>query len=284
MRMRRKYKRSAIGLALGLVTFGLAACGNSGSSLPDLSALGEIRVIAREEGSGTRAEFESLVGTDEKGTDQIALSTEEAESLIAEDENAIGYLAFSSVDTDRVKLLSIGGSRVDENAIRNNQYPLCRNYYVAYSGEPDELTVDFLTYVMSAGQGQVADFCIPVNDPSHFLSDRSSGTVTVVGSTSVAPLMRQLAEDYMTYNPNASVLVEATDSTSGLTAAIRGECDLAMSSRSLKDYEAELLEYRAIAYDAIAVAVHPDSPLTNLSVSHLKGIYNGDFSMWSDVK
>ncbi len=284
MRIHHVHILSAICLTLGLVAWGLTACGGSQPSLPDLSALGEIHAIAREEGSGTRAEFESLVGTDEKGAVQVALSTGEVESLITADSNAIGYLAFSAVSTPDIKLISVDSVLPQEQTIRDNRYPLCRNYYLAYLGEPDALTTDFLAYVMSAGQGQVADFCIPVHTPSHFLSDRSSGTVTITGSTSVAPLMEQLAADYMTYNPNASIRIEATDSSSGLTAAIRGECDLAMSSRSLKDYEAELLEYQAIAYDAIAVAVSQTSPLTNLSLSQLKGIYNGDFDRWTDVK
>ena len=87
----------------------------------------------------------------------------------------------------------------------------------------------------------------------------------------------------MRVNPNANITVKATDSSRGLTAAIRGDCDLAMSSRSLKDYESELLSTQAIASDAIAVAVNADNPLDNLSLDQLTEIYNGQYKQWTDL-
>ena len=57
---------------------------------------GEIHAYAREEGSGTRAEFEQLIGTTEAGAKELALSTQEMREQIAEDETAIGYVAYSS--------------------------------------------------------------------------------------------------------------------------------------------------------------------------------------------
>lgn len=60
------------------------------------SYAGEIHAYAREEGSGTRAEFEHLTGTTEAGAKELALSTQEMRELVAEDETAVGYVAYSS--------------------------------------------------------------------------------------------------------------------------------------------------------------------------------------------
>lgn len=77
----------------------------------------------------------------------------------------------------------------------------------------------------------------------HFWSDRSEGTISIEGSSSVAPIMEKLIAGYASYNPKATITMKTTDSSDGLNAAIRGDCDLAMSSRALKDYEKELLAY-----------------------------------------
>ena len=109
---------------------GLSGCGKN-VQLPDLSSLGEIQAISREEGSGTRAEFENMVNTLEKGSDQIAASTDEVVEMVAADENAIGYLAYSSANSAssaKITVLDIEGITVDSKTIRDGSYPLCRNY------------------------------------------------------------------------------------------------------------------------------------------------------------
>ena len=262
----------------------LSACGGQQAALPDLSSMGGITAVAREEGSGTRSEFERLTGSSENGTDQIALSTEEVVEQVMADENAVGYLALSAAEgSDAVRLLAIDGVAPDAKAVKDGKYPLCRNYYMAYMGELNEVETDFMAYLLSAGQELVGRSCTPVKTPAGFLSNRSAGTITIRGSSSVAPLMEQLAEDYRTYNPNAAIDVETSDSTGGLTAAIQGECDFAMSSRALKDYEAELLEAEIIALDGIAVAVNPTNPLESLTSGQLKAIYDGAVLRWDGL-
>ena len=269
--------------ALTLVLL-LSACGSSTLELPDLSGLGEITVIAREEGSGTRSEFESLLDTLEEGATATALSTEDVVSMVALEENAIGYVAYSSLDASSgVTALAVDGVEPSQDTIADGSYPLCRQYLLAYSGDLSDLETDFIRYIRSAGQAIVAETCTPVKDVTTFLSDQSSGTILISGSSSVAPLMEELAADYLTYNPNAEIEIEVTDSTEGLNAAMRGDCDLAMSSRSLKDYEAELLETKVIAADGVAVIVNSSSPLTELTSEMITAIYDGEITVWSDL-
>lgn len=273
----------AVSMAAAMILL-LNACGSK-SQLPDISVLGTAVVVSREDGSGTRAEFENLVQTDGKGTDQVASSTDETLEMVGEDLNAIGYAAYSSAaDKSGIKLLSVDGVAPSEDTIKKGKYPLCRNYYLAYSGELNALEKDFLAFVATAGQDIVAKSCIAVKEAGTFLSDQSSGSIRIEGSSSVAPIMEELAGEYKDYNPNAEIEVESTDSGAGLTAAIRGECDFAMSSRNLESYEEELLEKSEIGTDGIIVAVNSGNPVTDLSMKQVKGLYDGSYESWGDME
>ncbi len=284
--MRTTGKRCIAGMACcALLLSLLGGCGGANAQpLPDLSGMGEVLVIARKEGSGTRAAWEQLVNTQEAGIDEIATSTQAVLEKTAGERDAVGYAAYSAIPADAgVKVLAVDGIAPSPETIRNGKYPLCRNYTLAYMGELSDLGRDFLTYVLGAGQALVAESCTPVGKTVTFLSDKSAGTLTIQGSSSAAPLMEALIADYETYNPNADISLTVTDSTAGLTAAIRGECDLALSSRGLADYELELLETAAFARDAVAVVVHPDNPLTSLTRAQLKSLYDGTLTRWGDL-
>lgn len=142
---------------------------------------------------------------------------------------------------------------------------------------------DFLSYVEGAGQKIVAGYARPVHKETSFLSMKPKGTLRVGGSTSVAGMMSELAENYMKLNPNAKIEVVETDSTNGLTGTMDGTYDLGMSSRDLKDYEKELLEDVVIAKDEIQVIVNKDNPLTNITSSDLKKIYTGQSKDWKEL-
>lgn len=262
----------------------MSAC-SAKNELPDLSGMGEITVISREEGSGTRDEFENIIGTTGGGTKNIALSTAEVSEIISKDKNAVGYIAYSTSELpESVKAVSVNGISPTVENIRSGKYPLCRSYYLAYSGELSDAETDFLAYVMSAGQTIADEECAAVKKSSSFLSDKSSGKIKICGSTSMAPLIEKLAADYKSYNPNVEIEITANDSSSGLNSAIRGECDLAMSSRELTGYENELLTKKAVARDGIAVIVNAENPVGNLSEEQIKQIYDNNAEKWSDIK
>lgn len=274
-------------LALGIAVMSLTACGNTESKLPDLSSLGKVTAISREEGSGTRSEFETILDTSEAGAKVVAISTQDVQEQVANDVNAIGYAAYSSTttenNTDSVKMIKVDGKELTTENIRKQKYPLCRNYYLAYSGELSALQQDFLSYVMSAGQKIVEKDCVSVQKTSTFLSDKSGGEIVIMGSTSAASLIEEMAKDYATYNPNAKVKMISSDSSQGLTSAIRGECDFAVSSRDLKDYESELLTSKAFARDGIAIVVNKENPVENLSMKQIKKLYDGECKEWGKL-
>ena len=283
MKKKNRFRRWSLILAVVTLTAGMTACGSEKSTLPDLSSMGEIAAISREEGSGTRAEFETLLKLPDSDWGTVADSTEAVLAKVQEDKNAIGYVAYSSVSDIEEKILQVDGVLPSEESISKDSYPLCRDYYLAYDGELTEVERDFITYVMTKGQEIVKDYCMPVKNTVTFLSDKSKGTIRIEGSTSMEAMINSLAEDYEKENPNAEIEVKATDSSRGLTAAISGSCDLVMSSRELKDYEAELLEIKSIGRDAIAIVVNKENPVDNLTAKQIAKIYSGECKKWADL-
>ena len=96
--------------------------------------------------------------------------------------------------------------------------------------------------------------------------------------------MEKLNEAYLENNTNVTIEVQQSDSSSGMTDAIDGTCDIGMASRELKDSEtSEGLTPTVIALDGIAVIVNNDSPVTNLTSQQVKDIFTGVSAVWSDV-
>ncbi len=284
MRKKGKVKAGILILAVaGLLA--MTACQGSTSKLPDLSNMGNVVSVSREEGSGTRMEFETLLDTSEAGAKVVATSTDEVQKQVGNDKNAVGYMAYSGNSlSGQTKMIKVDGQQLSTKSIQKGKYPLCRNYYIAYKGELSAVGEDFLAYMMQRGQKIVEKNCVPVKKASTFLSDKSKGTLTIKGSTSAAPLIKEMIKDYQTYNPNAKIRMISSDSSMGLTAAIRGECDLAVSSRELKDYESELLTSKAFAKDGIAIVVNKANPVEDLTVKQIKKLYDGDCKKWSDLQ
>lgn len=248
-----------------------------------LDKLGEIVVVSREVGSGTREIFvnnigiyDSATGVDKTRSDAVvSVSSEDVIDVVGKNKSAIGYVSKGVLEksiSEQIHEVTVDG-----------RSGLERSFYIAYSGQLSELEQDFITYVTGAGQEIVSRNYTAVKKRVSFLSSKPSGRIRIGGSSSVAGLMQELADDYMKKNPNASIEIVVTDSTEGLTGAMSGSYDLAMSSRDLKDYEQELLSYESIAKDEIKVIVHRENPLNNITSEDLKAIYIGFVQDWNDL-
>ncbi|MCL4501512.1 MAG: phosphate ABC transporter substrate-binding protein [Deltaproteobacteria bacterium] len=106
--------------------------------------------------------------------------------------------------------------------------------------------------------------------------------VCVAGSTSVQPFAEKLAEIFMQQEQDFRVDVQGGGSSAGIQAAIQGAANLGASSRELIGPEKQLVEI-PIAYDGIAVIVHPSNPITNLSVAQIKQIFTGQITNWQNL-
>ena len=109
-----------------------------------------------------------------------------------------------------------------------------------------------------------------------------TGSITVVGSTSVQPVSDLLAEAFMDENSKVNVYVQGGGSSAGIKAADDGAAEIGASSRDLKEEEKHLNEY-VIAKDGIAVVVHPSSNVLDLTLEEIKDIYAGNITNWSEV-
>lgn len=114
-------------------------------------------------------------------------------------------------------------------------------------------------------------------------STKSKESVTTDGSTSMEKVIGALGEAFQndtkitfTYNP--------TGSGSGIKAVQEGRCDIGLSSRDLKAEEKEAgLSATVLAYDGIAVIVHPENPLSDLNLETIAKIYKGEITNWSEI-
>lgn len=263
--------------------------GESGS----WDAANMITAVTREEGSGTRGAFTELFGVvDEEDNDMITLDAQTTNSTsvmmttVSENEYAIGYISLGSLDESLVKAVKIDGVDATAENIENGTYKVSRPFNVAVKPDSDNAVAkDFMAFIMSTeGQAVVADEgYIPVADVEAYAGEAPEGSCVVGGSSSVSPLMEKLIEAYAEVNPNASIELQTSDSTTGMTSAIEGSYDIGMASRELKDEEAAELEGTVIATDGIAVIVNKNNPTDDLTSDQVKNIYLGDVTTWDAI-
>ncbi len=292
-------KMLSFGLMMTLAASMLAGCGGSGEPAADESAAasGTITVVSREDGSGTRGAFIELFGIEEKNDagEKIDLTTDLAEitnstavmmTTVAGNTNAIGYVSLGSLD-DSVKVLSIDGVEATVANIKNGTYSVARPFNIATGKEVSEAAQDFINFILSdEGQAVVEENgYISQGSTGAFESTMVEGKVIVAGSSSVTPVMEKLKEAYLAINTNASIEVQQSDSTTGMTSAMEGMCDIGMASRELKDSELEAgLTPTVIAMDGIAVVVNHENAVDNLESAQVKDIFTGKVTDWSEVQ
>lgn len=111
-----------------------------------------------------------------------------------------------------------------------------------------------------------------------------SGEVTITGSTSVASIVEEMRNEFEANNPNVSITYTGTGSSAGVEDSINAVNDLGVASRALKDEEIEAgAKPEVFAWDGIAVIVHPDNEVSELSTEDILAIYAGDITNWSEV-
>ena len=281
----------AIGLAMTMAVGLLAGCGGQAAQDTENNP---ITVVSREDGSGTRGAFIELFGIEEKNdagekvdhttdTAEITNSTAVMMTTVAGNENAIGYVSLGSLN-DTVKAVTIDGAEATAENIKNGTYSVARPFNIATGKEVSEVTQDFISFILSEdGQAVVEENgYISQGNKGAFESTQAKGKIIVAGSSSVTPVMEKLKEAYLAINPNATIEVQQSDSTTGMTSVMEGMCDIGMASRDLKDSElAAGLNPTVIAMDGIAVVVNKNNPVNDLTSEQIKDIFTGALTEWS---
>ena len=304
MRM-KNWKRFAA-VAMSVMCMGtMVACGSSGSASNDSktgsagssSKSQTITVVSREDGSGTRGAFIELFGIEEKDasgkkvdntTDDATItnSTEVMMTTVAGDEAAIGYTSLGALNSS-IKALKVDGAEATAANVKSGIYKISRPFNIATKGTVSEVTQDFINYILSEDGQKIVESngYISQGNSGKFTSNGASGKIVVAGSSSVTPVMEKLLEAYQKVNTGAKIELQESDSTTGMTAAIDGTCDIGMASRELKDSEKSAgLTNQVIALDGIAVIVNNKNSASNITSEQVKAIFTGETTDWNNVK
>ena len=304
MRM-KNWKRFAA-VAMSVMCMGtMVACGSSGSASNDSktgsagssSKSQTITVVSREDGSGTRGAFIELFGIEEKDasgkkvdntTDDATItnSTEVMMTTVAGDEAAIGYTSLGALNSS-IKALKVDGAEATAANVKSGTYKISRPFTIVTKGTVSEVAQDFINYILSEDGQKIVESngYISQGNSGAFTSNGASGKIVVAGSSSVTPVMEKLLEAYQKVNTGAKIELQESDSTTGMTAAIDGTCDIGMASRELKDSEKSAgLTNQVIALDGIAVIVNNKNSASNITSEQVKAIFTGETTDWSNVK
>ncbi len=289
--MRICKKTTALVLGGAAFLLGMAGCG---ASKPGGDVRGrDISIVAREEGSGTRGAFVEIMSiVDADGVDatvqtaEVVNSTAVVTQTVVGNPAAIGYISMGSLDST-VKALAVDGVEGTAEHVKDGSYPVSRPFHICYREDGlTDLGRDFVKFILSAdGQAILGETYIAVEEGAEaYTASGVTGKLSVNGSTSVGPVMMELAEAYRNWNPGVTIDVQQTGSGAGITATLDGSCEIGMSSRDLKEEElAQGLTAVRIALDGIAVIVNRENPVTGLTTQQIRDIFLGNVTSWSEL-
>ncbi len=140
--------------------------------------------------------------------------------------------------------------------------------------------IAIIAFVVIVGAG--AAIMLGNNNDSD--NDDLNGTITIQGSTTVAPYMTAVQEKWLEIHPNVTINMTANGSGTGASAAINGTADLAMLSRDLKSTEKDSgLVQTTIGIDGIMTIINKDAGVSDLTTQQLADIFSGKITNWNQV-
>lgn len=272
-----------------------ALCLLASAAVAEFDTNKQIDVISREDGSGTRGAFVELTGVQQKiDGKKVDMTTEDAQitnntavmmTTVAGDTYAIGYISLGSLN-DSVKAVKVAGVEATAENVKSGAYKVARPFNIAWQEAAlSDAGKDFIAYILSSeGQAIVnANGYVGSSEATAYEAAGVTGKVVVAGSSSVSPVMEKLAEAYMAANTGVEIEIQTSDSTTGMTSAMEGSCEIGMASRELKEAEATALKSTAIAMDGIAVIVNNENPIEDLTLEQICAIYTGEATAWNEL-
>jgi len=269
----------------------LTACNGSG-----FDASRSVTVLAREDGSGTKSAFMEIIGLKGKPDPTNAViqsSTAAVYNEVKDNPAAIAYESLGFVNAD-VKMFKVDGAAATVENIANGTYGIARPLAVVYqeSALNKDVNKAFFNFMQSSGAQQIIvdkGFVSILNDTQAYTIDGAlSGVIDVSGSTSVQPLMIELAAVFEKLQPNVKVNVSGGGSGTGYNNAENGVSDFGMISEEFNPERAPSCVYMNIAKDGIAVIVNPKNPIDNITTEQLQRIFDGEaganaITVWSEL-
>ncbi len=109
-----------------------------------------------------------------------------------------------------------------------------------------------------------------------------SGRLELTGSSTIAPLVTEIAKRFELKHPEVRVDVQTGGSGKGIADVRNGTADIGMASRALAEDEQDLTIH-PIAVDGVGIIVHSSNPIPELTAEQIVGIYRGESNNWSEV-
>jgi phosphate transport system substrate-binding protein len=291
-----KKKKIVIVVSLMVVIlFALTACvdptpapvpgpegGNETENAPTYDTTKNISVVAREDGSGTKTAFMELIGLKGKADPMNVIIQTGTAGILAEvkgNPTAIAYESLGYV-TDDVKMLKVEGVDATVANIKNGSYKISRPLSVVYHESALENAVNkaFFAFLESGdAQKIISDngyVTMVDNAPAYTIDGALSGTIEISGSTSLQPLMTELAAAFEKLQPNITVEVAGGGSGTGYQNAEEEVSQFGMISEEFNLEKAPSCTSYVVCKDGIAVIVHRDNPLETITMDELKNIYD----------
>ena len=256
--------------------------GEETGSSANFDASKNISILAREDGSGTKSAFMEIIGLKGKADPiNVIIQTGTAGILTEVKSNpaAIAYESLGYVTSD-VKMLKVDGVEATIPNIKNGTYKISRPLSVVYKEDAlnNEVNKAFYTFLQSKDAQEIIseEGYVPIidNSTAYMINGSLSGSIDISGSTSLQPLMTELAEVFEGLQPNISVTVSGGGSGTGYKNADEGVSEFGMISEEFSLEKAPSCTDYVVCKDGIAVIVHKDNPLGDVTMEQLKNIYD----------
>jgi len=261
---------------------GAVDIGTVGVPMSDFDTTKSISIVAREDGSGTKTAFMEIIGLKGKADPANAIVQTGTAGVLTEVSGNPAAIAYESLGyvTNSVKILKVDGVTAAVDNIKSGSYKISRPLSVVYKGSSlsNEVNAAFYAFLQSGDAQAIisSNGYVPVvdNAPAYTINGSLSGTIDISGSTSLQPLMTELAEVFEGLQKNISVTVGGGGSGTGYKNADEGVSEFGMISEEFNIEKAPSCTDMVVCKDGIAVIVHKDNPLDSITMEQLKNIYD----------
>lgn len=289
----KQYVKTSIIVTMAVL--GVTSCNNQNNTSFDTSK--RITVVTRDDGSGTKSAFMEIIGLKGKKDPAGVISASSTTTVLATVKTnplAIAYESLGYV-TDEVKILKVYQVDCNVENIKTGDYKIARSLNIVYKETilQNPVFEDFYKFLGSSDSQKIISdngYVSTKDDTSSYVKENDfKGTINISGSTSLQPLMTLLAEKYETIQTNVDVIVSGGGSGTGYKNAENNVSDFGMISETFNSEKAPSCTSYEVAKDGIALIVNKVNSFDNITLEHLKNIYDCDIngeekiSTWGDL-
>lgn len=289
----KQYVKTSIIVTMAVL--GVTSCNNQNNTSFDTSK--RITVVTRDDGSGTKSAFMEIIGLKGKKDPEGVISASSTTTVLATVKTnplAIAYESLGYV-TDEVKILKVDQVDCNVENIKTGDYKIARSLNIVYKETilQNPVFEDFYKFLGSSDSQKIISdngYVSTKDDTSSYVKENDfKGTINIFGSTSLQPLMTLLAEKYETIQTNVDVIVSGGGSGTGYKNAENNVSDFGMISETFNSEKAPSCTSYEVAKDGIALIVNKVNSFDNITLEHLKNIYDCDIngeekiSTWGDL-